>query len=52
MDKRDRTLALEFKKRLPADLKAHLKHLIVFGILSFSGQGLQEKRHGIPTLMW
>lgn len=31
MNKRDRALVLEFKKRLPADLKAHLKHLIVFG---------------------
>ena len=31
MNEEDRALVLEFKRRLPADLKAHLKHLIVFG---------------------
>ena len=31
MNERDRALVLELKKRLPADLKAHLKQLIVFG---------------------
>jgi len=31
MNEEDRALILEFKRRVPADLKAHLKHLIVFG---------------------
>jgi predicted nucleotidyltransferase len=31
MNQKDRELVLEFKEKLPADLKAHLKHLIVFG---------------------
>ncbi len=31
MDERDRALVLEFKRRIPADLKAHLKRIIVFG---------------------
>ena len=31
MDNRDRELLLEFKNRLPADLKGHLEKLIVFG---------------------
>jgi len=31
MNEKDRALVLELKNRLPADLKAHLKNLIVFG---------------------
>ena len=31
MKEKDRALVLELKNRLPADLKGHLKNLIVFG---------------------
>lgn len=31
MDERDKALILEFKNKLPSDLKKHLKRLIVFG---------------------
>ena len=31
MNEEDRALVLELKRRLPSDLKVHLKHLIVFG---------------------
>ena len=31
MNEKDRALVMEFKKGLPADLKTHLKQLIVFG---------------------
>lgn len=31
MDEKDRTLILEFKKRLSADLKENIKRLIIFG---------------------
>lgn len=31
MKEKDRALVLELKNRLPADLKAHLKNMIVFG---------------------
>ncbi len=31
MDERDKSLILEFKKRLPSDVESHLKRLIIFG---------------------
>jgi len=31
MDERDRNLVLEFKKRLPADVMAHIQKVIAFG---------------------
>jgi uncharacterized protein len=31
MDDRDRALILEIKNRLPADLKGHVKRLVIFG---------------------
>lgn len=31
MDKKDKNLILEFKRRLPSDIKPHLKRIIAFG---------------------
>ena len=50
MNKRDRALVLEFKKRLPADLKAHLKQLIVFGSRA-TGEALVDSDLDVVALV-
>ena len=41
MDERDRNLVLEFKKRLPADVIAHIRKMIAFGS-RVRGQGEED----------
>jgi len=41
MEQKDRNLVLEFKKRLPADVMAHIRKLIAFGS-RVRGQGEED----------
>lgn len=41
MDERDRSLILEFKRRLPADVMAHIRKVVAFGS-RVRGQGEED----------
>ncbi len=50
MDKRDKELILEFKKRLPSELERHLKRLIIFGS-RVRGEAVEESDIDVIALV-
>jgi len=50
MNERDRALVVEFKSKLPDDLKAHLRNLIVFGSRA-KGEASQDSDLDVVVLV-